>query len=143
MKTLISFLSNILTKDKNVSSGHPSDKTSVRSKKNEMVKYCSSQVIETISALKTDDEKTSKSTDLDIKMSDDRWKSNQLYIQFKNMVIKKSKGDNLPPSKYIESTLKISERKRKEFRNQGVKEGYIIKTNIGDKIIYKYNINYQ
>lgn len=139
MKTLIYFLSNILTSNKNSSSIQNSDNSNVRTEKNKIVKCCSIEAMKMIAALKTNNKNNANNTDLKENMSDVRIFKDELYIHFKNFIIKNSDGEKLPSNKNIEYILNIKERQRKEFRNKGVEEGYIIKKN---KTTYIFNINY-
>jgi len=138
MKTLIYFLSNILTKDKNTSSIQNSDKSNVRTEKNKCVKCCSIEAMTMITKLKANDKNNANNTDLRENMFDVRIFKDELYIHFKNFIINNSDGEKLPSNKIIENSLKISERQRKEYRNKGVEEGYILKKN---KTTYIFNIN--
>jgi hypothetical protein len=92
-----------------------------------------------ITMLKTNDKNNENNTDLRENMSDVRIFKDELYIHFKNFIINNSDGEKLPSNKFIENSLKIGERQRKEYRNKGVEEGYIIKKN---KTTYIFNINY-
>lgn len=139
MKTLINFFSNIITKDNNTSSIQNSDNSNVRTEKNKIVKCCSIEAMTMITRLKANDKNNEINTDMRENISDVRIFKDELYIHFKNFIIENSDGEKLPSNKYIETALNIGERQRKEFRNKGVEEGYIIKKN---KTTYIFNINY-
>lgn len=139
---MIHFLSKIVTAKRNTRPVKASASDKNNYTKNEIVKCCSIPAMSTISQLKNDSTNIANNTEMEGNVSDERLIKHNLYIQFKNLIINHSEGKKLPAAIEIETHLNISERKRKKYRDIGVKEGYIIKEQKGDKTFYFYNINY-
>lgn len=93
----------------------------------------SSEAIALINYFKNPENDTFNSSDLS--------NLNDLYSRFEQYVKTNSKGDILPKIVDIETELQISNKKRRELYSKAVTNNLIVKAMIGNKTVYKYNIN--